>query len=221
MQPNEEVTPHNGTWPDGALAFFYDDGPRFSCVFKVVSLLEGAPLQRLAAGKQVLKRYAFSDPDLMTDSEGTLDARKVFHRVSLRARLGVMMVLAPEVQDDALSDFAEDSSGSPLARFLQENSRSRRFKLHLMQRAVKRAFMVQSLAGPSGGAYTEVHTRAARKIQRMFWSSRLGRAWVKVRELSTLKIQNAFRNRRARQGMRREMRMLKKESEIVRRAPLV
>jgi len=38
LKPHEEVTPHEGTWPNGGFAFFYDD-PNLACVFRVSRVL--------------------------------------------------------------------------------------------------------------------------------------------------------------------------------------
>ena len=38
LRPHEEMTPHEGKWPNGAFAFFYDD-PQFNCVFRLSKVL--------------------------------------------------------------------------------------------------------------------------------------------------------------------------------------
>ena len=60
LRPNEEVTPHLGTWPNGAFAYFYDD-PKFDCVFRLARVLPASITKQMSA-ENVLKPNAKSLP---------------------------------------------------------------------------------------------------------------------------------------------------------------
>lgn len=70
LNPNEEVTPHNGSWPNGAFAFFYDDSSK-DCVFKLSGVNEEPRLRRLPA-HGTLRRGSLNLPSLVVAPEDEL-----------------------------------------------------------------------------------------------------------------------------------------------------
>lgn len=119
LNPNEEVTPHNGSWPNGAFVFFYDDSSK-DCVFKLSGVHEEPPPLKRHLGHGTLRRGSLNLPKLVVVSEGEL-VRSNSARANFQQRVAASYSMddlgRATGRTNSLGSSGRASHSAPLARF--------------------------------------------------------------------------------------------------------